>query len=146
MSKEQMLWQGKPSLFAYLPGLGIGILFATAGYRYLGATFSLAGSAVVCLLIIGIREQYSYIVTNQRIIVRKGLVGKRTGEVEIRDIKVINVNQSVWQAVLGVGTVDFTTASGPLKDILLLNIDNPEVLKEQIRQCRHVEEGEDLDD
>jgi uncharacterized membrane protein YdbT with pleckstrin-like domain len=63
-------------------------------------------------------------------------LSKRTCELDITDIRSTNVSQSFTQRILGVGNLEFATASGPMKEAVILKIKDPEFLKERIRSLK----------
>jgi uncharacterized membrane protein YdbT with pleckstrin-like domain len=50
------------------------------------------------------------ILTKQKIIKREGLLSKYTAEVYYRDIKNIQLKQSFWQRIFGVGTIGIASS------------------------------------
>lgn len=78
-------------------------------------------------------------VTNTRIITRFGIFKTKTYEIEIKDIRSINVSQNLLQKIFGVGDLEFASSSGPMKEAALLGNKEPDTLKEQIRAL-HVNE------
>ncbi|MBP1728006.1 MAG: hypothetical protein H6Q56_379, partial [Deltaproteobacteria bacterium] len=82
------------------------------------------------------RHSNHFTVTNQRIICRSGILSKRSVEIDIRDIRTINVTQSMGQRLLRIGDLELSTASGPVKEAVLINIKNPDLLKEKIRSYK----------
>lgn len=66
----------------------------------------------------------------------KGILGRHTAEIENEHIVTMNINQSFAQRLLKIGDIEFTAASGPVKEVFLKNVKNPEALKELIRHYR----------
>lgn len=143
MLDEKVVWDGRPEWRAYGVPLGVALLLALMSVPFL---FVEPGSTVITLipglLIVALvalsRFSADYKVTNKRIICKNGILSTKTSEIDICDIRSINVTQGLVQKIFRVGDVEFTTASGPLKEAVLKNIDNPDHVKERIRGCKNI--------
>ncbi len=148
MEDERIIWVGKPEWKGYaIPLIIFGLLTVPAPIAFIMSLFdkSLPAAAALPNLLIGgvplvivilYRMQYDYKVTDKRIIAKKGLIGRKIGELEINDIRSINVKQGILQRVLRLGDLEFTSAAGPIKDVSLLGIKNPEYIKDRIREFK----------
>lgn len=142
MQTEKTLWNGRPEWRAYGVPLGIAGFFALASIPFIfvepGAIIvMLVPSLAIVALVTLSRFSSDYKVTDQRIICKNGILSTKTSEIDIRDIRSINVTQGFLQKIFRVGDVEFTTASGPFKEAILKNIDNPDQIKERIRGCKN---------
>jgi uncharacterized membrane protein YdbT with pleckstrin-like domain len=72
------------------------------------------GGVVVAGLIFGYvvlsRMQSRYIVTDERVKMKKGLLSKTAREYRIPDLQSITTSQSIFERLLGHGSVEFRTA------------------------------------
>jgi uncharacterized membrane protein YdbT with pleckstrin-like domain len=125
--QEQSIYDGRPEWKAYSLITGLAAVLALTLY---GIPVSIIMVIYVAIDI----YQYRYRVSNQRITVSKGIFSKKTYEIDINDIRSINVSQSFMQRLLKIGDLEFTTAAGPLKEAMMMNIKEPESLKEEIRR------------
>lgn len=125
--QEQPIYDGRPEWRAYSLITGLAAVLALTLY---GIPISVIMVMYVAIDI----YQYRYRVSNQRITVSKGIFSKKTYEIDINDIRSINVSQSFMQRLLKIGDLEFTTAAGPLKEAMMMNIKEPEALKEEIRR------------
>jgi uncharacterized membrane protein YdbT with pleckstrin-like domain len=141
MEPEIKVWEGNPEWTAYLLGFVVdGLLLLgslTMAFLYPAWGIYLLIIPVIMFGAIYIaRHTNHFTVTNQRIICRSGILSKRSVEIDIRDIRTINVTQSMGQRLLRIGDLEFSTASGPVKEAILINIKNPDLLKEKIRSYK----------
>lgn len=72
----------------------------------------------------------TYKVTNQRIIVRSGLIGKKVEEIELLGVKDISVEQSLGDRLLGVGSIT----------ILSLDKTNPVLVLDDVKDVQEVKD------
>ncbi len=68
-------------------------------------------------------------VTDKRTILRTGLFSKHTSEVFHKDVRNIQVDQSLGQRVFGVGTISISTAAQSDFEIVVSGIPNPDGLR-----------------
>jgi uncharacterized membrane protein YdbT with pleckstrin-like domain len=132
---EKTVWEGKPDWRQFALPLIIAAVLVTPvlaqGHGGALLLFAIVGGIVALK-----RAQCNFKVTDQRIISQYGLISRRTGELDVRDIRVINVGQSIIQRLFGIGTLEFTTSSGPAKEVMIIGIREPFVLKERIRALK----------
>lgn len=129
---ERTIWEGKPDRRQFLFALFIAALFVIPVLSE-GHGGALLLFAIVDGIVTLKRAQCNFKVTDQRIISQYGFISRRTGELDIKDIRVINVSQRIIQRLLGIGTLEFTTSSGPAKEVIIIGIRDPFDLKERIR-------------
>ncbi|WP_129126960.1 PH domain-containing protein [Geomonas oryzae] len=124
------IFEGYPAWTNYSVGLGLAAIFALGSFSSPTLLF-FAGCmvAVIAWKRFGIHGR----VTSTRIITKFGIFNTRTYEIEIKDIRSINVSQNLLQKIFDLGTLEFATSSGPMKEAALVGIKKPDALKEQIR-------------
>jgi uncharacterized membrane protein YdbT with pleckstrin-like domain len=72
--------------------------------------------------------------TSRRLIVKIGLIRRSTEEISCNRIEEVNLNQSIFQRILGCGDIKVTgVGSG---EIILKNIDNPLEVQRKINELR----------
>jgi len=60
-----------------------------------------------------IRQKTSeFVITNKRIIMKTGLISRKTFEMNLQKIESVNVDQSFWGRLLGFGTVSIVGTGG----------------------------------
>jgi len=93
---------------------------------------------VLLLLAVGLaalwfrRYVTRYSVTTRRVAERHGMIARREIEIEIRDIRMLSVEQSVLQRILGLGTLKIGTAAEAGIEIAFRGVGDPAGLKEKI--------------
>lgn len=141
--EERVIWSGRPEwkdsmLALILSGLWMLMsLFGLFGGAPTGAMtilflfgFLIFGSVAIK------RLSYKYTVTNLRIIADKGIISHYTGELDIKDIRAINVGQGMIQRLVGTGNISFTSASGIFKEVDITGVNEPFKIKELIRKYK----------
>ncbi len=71
-----------------------------------------------------------------RLIERRGLLASHRREMELSDVRSIEVDRSVMQRMLGLGTVTIASAASTDFMIRLYDIPDPERVAEILRQAR----------
>lgn len=145
---EEILLQLNPSWRSYLYPL-VGPLFLIV-LLHIGAVFLnffnflffvfFAGLVVVYpLMIISVAIKKvctSYIVTNKRICSKEGLFAKRKVEVDIKDIRSIETNQSILGRIFGFGNVLISTAGTGGVEVAIIGISKPNSFTAFIKKCK----------
>jgi uncharacterized membrane protein YdbT with pleckstrin-like domain len=148
METERIIWEGKPSWKNYVISLAASGLILLPSILALPVELLLGekdttlfvSNIVIGGFVLGLialhRFQYDFKVTSQRIIVTKGLIARKMGELDIKDIRSINISQGILQRLLGLGNLEFTSAAGPVKEVKIVGIKNHHWLKEEIRKYK----------
>src|SRR5262245_65473451 len=71
------------------------------------------------------RTATDYMITNQRLYIRRGILSKRVQQTRIDRVQNVNTNQSFMERILRVGTVDFDTAGTDDSDFTFHGLSNP---------------------
>lgn len=130
---EEIVFEGHPSwralLSFYLGGVAgaviVGVVVALAAGVAVGV---LVGAALVGLvLVFGLFKRMSttYMVSTQRLYIRRGLLSKRMQQTRIDRVQNVNTDQSLRERMLRVGTVDFDTAGSDDSEFRFVGIANP---------------------
>ena len=69
-------------------------------------------------------------VTNKRVILKTGIVSRKTEEMKLSSIETIEIRQTIWGRMFGFGTVKVTGRG--LSDVVFKNIDDPMRVKRTI--------------
>ncbi len=77
----------------------------------------------------------SYTVTNERIMIRQGLVGRNVEIFELIRMQDIDWSQTVGERMLGIGDVQIHGADASGSKIILRNIKDPEMVYEKLRKA-----------
>jgi uncharacterized membrane protein YdbT with pleckstrin-like domain len=130
---EHVVFEGHPSwrglLSFYLGGLfGAVAIAVIVGLLTSFVAGLLVGVALVAgVLLFGFVKRMSttYLVSTQRLYIRRGLVSKREQQTRIDRVQNVNTAQSLRDRMLRVGTVDFDTAGSDDSEFRFVGIANP---------------------
>ena len=89
---------------------------------------------MVAIGIIMMRARYQFFITNQRVLMRVGLITRNTNEMSIRHIRGMNVRQNLVERLLGFGRVEIISAADGGAEVIFTGISNPQGTKEIIRR------------
>ena len=131
---EDVVFEGHPSwravLAFYLSGiigsLLIAVIVALAASVGLGVVVGVVLIALVILVGFIRRMATTYMVSNQRLYIRRGILAKRVQQTRIDRVQNVNTDQSLMQRLLRVGTVDFDTAGTDDSDFVFVGISSPD--------------------
>jgi len=140
---EDIIYQGRTSLANYAVLLGLAIILILINTMLFFVTET-RGIAIVGLLfgIIIIGFSYlnvfatNYMVTTERVIKKKVLFSQYVSEVEIPDIRNIQVYQGIIQRMSNIGNVGISTAGQSGVEIIFAGIKNPQSIANLIRKQR----------
>jgi len=137
---EHILFSGHPSwrsaLSFHFKGLAIaavvGVVVAVASSTGTGIAVGVALLALA--IVIGVVKRFAtqYVVTNERLHIRRGILSKRTQETRLARVQNVNTDQSVLERLMRIGTVDFDTAGTDDSDFTFYGIANPAVVVQQV--------------
>jgi uncharacterized membrane protein YdbT with pleckstrin-like domain len=142
--REYALAQFRPSLWYYANVFLIGGIFIAAGGRALYAKpdiwqlgFGLVAAGVIFFIVGIIRARsVTWSLSSDRLMERRGIVASRRREMELADIRSVEVSQRVVQRMLGLGDVTIASAASADYAIRLHDIGNPDDAAETIRRAR----------
>jgi uncharacterized membrane protein YdbT with pleckstrin-like domain len=132
---ETVLFEERPSWRSILGFYIVGILVSAA----IGAVVALIDKTgtgiVVCVVLVGLvvligylrRLSTRYVISDERLWIKHGLLARRTQETRLARVQNVNTEQSVLERMLRVGTVDFDTAGtdAPEADFSFRGVDDP---------------------
>jgi uncharacterized membrane protein YdbT with pleckstrin-like domain len=130
---EEVVFEGHPSwralLSFYIGGVAgavaVAVVVALLASVFVGV---LAGAALVAAVLgFGLFKRMSttYLVSTQRLYIRRGLLSKRVQQTRIDRVQNVNTDQSLRERILQVGTVDFDTAGSDDSEFKFVGIASP---------------------
>jgi uncharacterized membrane protein YdbT with pleckstrin-like domain len=130
---EEIVFEGHPSWRATLGFYIVGFVAAVVVGVVVGvAVGTSAGVAVVVaalllVLVVGFAKRVAthYVVTSQRLRIRRGILSKHVQQTQIDRVQNVNTNQRLLERVLRIGTVDFDTAGTDDSDFTFRGIAEP---------------------
>ena len=130
---EQVVFEGHPSwralLSFYLGGIAAAVVLAVVVALIASVAVGIIVGAVLVAAVIGLglfkRTATTYLVTTQRLYIRRGMLSKRVQQTRIDRVQNVNTAQSLRERLLGVGTVDFDTAGSDDSEFRFVGIADP---------------------
>ena len=147
-SGERLYYSAHPSWWSYFKLLLLAFLLALAAFMLvffdeIGAVLSAVFALVTLFCTYVIRSCRDYTVTEERIEVQWGLLGKNSNEVRICDIRSLDVREKGLKGLIGVGTLDVSTAANAGIEVSFQDIRKPHELKEMIRGLQRGQKNQD---
>jgi membrane protein YdbS with pleckstrin-like domain len=142
---ERMIWEEHPSYKTAVPVLTQALLVYLVVAAILAAVgtkggLQLAALAVAALVIAGVAVYYlvrrlstRYRLTTQRLFIERGLINKRTDEVELEHYKDVFVSQDFLDRMMGCGDIEIITGDISSPTVKIIDVDDPVAKKEFIR-------------
>jgi uncharacterized membrane protein YdbT with pleckstrin-like domain len=75
------------------------------------------------------RYSWAYTIGNETIESREGVIARKVKSIRVQDLRNINVNQSLWQRLMGVGDVEFSSAGGSGIEVTFRGVNDPLQIK-----------------
>lgn len=145
---EQIIFRGRPSwrstLQFYLGGLvlaaGAGVIAGLVDSTGLGIAIGIG--VFVLVLLVGYLRRLSthYVVSTERLHIRRGLIARHTQETRLERVQNVNTEQSVFQRMLQIGTVDFDTAGTTDSDFSFVGVAQPERVVQAVDRAQRAHE------
>jgi uncharacterized membrane protein YdbT with pleckstrin-like domain len=141
---EEIVFDGHPSwrgvLSFYLKGLGIaivlGLIVVLAASVAVGVLAFLVIMAIVVAIGFFVRMATSYVITTERLHIRRGILSKHVQQTSIDRVQNVNTNQSLFDRILRVGKVDFDTAGTDDSDFTFHGVAAPESVVAAVDRAR----------
>jgi uncharacterized membrane protein YdbT with pleckstrin-like domain len=131
---ERIVFEGHPSwravLSFYIGGVAGALVIAAILWFAVGAAVSVLVFAVLVVLVVvaGLikRTATDYMVTNQRLYIRRGILSKKIQQTRIDRVQNVNTAQRFRDRLLRVGTVDFDTAGSDDSEFRFVGVSDPD--------------------
>jgi uncharacterized membrane protein YdbT with pleckstrin-like domain len=120
--------------FAMCAG-GLFLLGESPGHRLLGSLLVL-GSIILVGLAVFARRGMTWRLTSDRLIERRNVFASSHQEMELIDVRSIEVSRSLLQRLLGLGTVAVASAASAEFLIIMSDIRDPQHVADTVRQAR----------
>ena len=125
LSTEKSVKVYHPSAMNYLWSIILGIILLPV----------VIGLFILLYILIEVKCT-SYELTSHRIIIRKGWIAKEQNEIWIKDMRAVNLVQSIWQRIIRVGDIAIGTAASAGTEINIIGIANPAAVVSEINNLR----------
>ena len=140
-SGEEILRHEHPSWLGYTKALFLCLLLVIASGLLFVIQVEYAIIALLCasstFIAIGIsRYTHDYIVTRERVELTWGLIGRNSKEARICDIRSIDVYETGIKGLLGLGTIDFSTAANAGIEVQFKDLRKAHEVKNLVRKLQ----------
>lgn len=140
-SGEIILHHAHPSWLGYTKALFLCLLLTIAAGLLFVIQLEYAIIALLCafstLIAVGIsRFTHDYIVTYERVELIWGILGRSSKEARICDIRSIDVYESGIKGILGLGTIDFSTAANAGIEVQFKDLRSAHIVKDLVRKLQ----------
>ena len=146
---EQVVFEGHPSwrglLSFYLGGVAGAVVIAVVVGLLTSFFVGLVAGVVLVAAVLAFglfkRMSTTYLVSNQRLYIRRGLLAKRVQQTRIDRVQNVNTDQRFIDRVLRVGTVDFDTAGTDDSDFTFRGIADPAAVVAAVDRAQRAAAG-----
>jgi uncharacterized membrane protein YdbT with pleckstrin-like domain len=143
---EEIVFEGHPSwrgvlsfyIYGIVASVVLGIVVGLIAGSVLGSIVAVAGIVAVVLGGLIKRVATHYVVTTQRLRIRRGILAKKIQQTRIDRVQNVNTDQRSIERVLRVGTVDFDTAGTDDSDFTFRGIANPDEVVAAVDRAQRV--------
>ncbi len=149
-SGERVIYQGHPSWRAilgfYLKGTLVGAAAGVlAGLLNQGAGLGVLVFVVVVAITILVgfikRVATIYTITDRRLNIKVGIIARKVQETRLQRVQNVNFNQGVYERLMQIGDVEFTTAGTDESNFVFAGVAQPEQVVQQVEQATPVLSG-----
>jgi uncharacterized membrane protein YdbT with pleckstrin-like domain len=130
---EQVVFEGHPSwralLSFYIGGVAAAVAIAVVVGLLTSVAIGLLTAAALVAAVLGFgllkRTATTYLVSTQRLYIRRGMLNRHVQQTRIDRVQNVNTEQSLRERLLRVGTVDFDTAGTDDSEFRFVGIAEP---------------------
>jgi uncharacterized membrane protein YdbT with pleckstrin-like domain len=146
---EEILFDGHPSwrstLGFYVTGFVLAVVAGVIAGVAVGTAVGIAVvvAALAAVLLAGLLRRIGthYLVTTQRLRIRRGILARRVQQTQLERVQNVNTDQSFFDRVLQIGTVDFDTAGTDDSDFTFRGIADPEQVVAAVDRAQRLAAG-----
>ena len=149
-SGERVIYEGHPSWRAILGFYLKGALVGAAAGVLAGLIRSSTSLAVVKFIVIvavtvlvGFIKRVAtiYTITDRRLNIKVGIVSRKVQETRLQRVQNVNYNQGVYERLMQIGDVEFTTAGTDESNFVFAGVSQPEQVVQQVEHATPVLSG-----
>jgi uncharacterized membrane protein YdbT with pleckstrin-like domain len=147
---EKVIYQGHPSWRAIVGFYIKGALVGAAAGVLAGLIDSSTGLAIVTFLVIlavtilvGFIKRVAtvYTITDHRLNIKVGIVARKVQETRLQRVQNVNYDQGVYERIMQIGDVEFTTAGTDESNFVFAGVAQPEQVVQQVEKATPVLSG-----
>jgi uncharacterized membrane protein YdbT with pleckstrin-like domain len=142
-SGERVIYQGHPSWRAIIGFYLKGILVGAAAAVLAGLLDGVGLAIVVFAVVVGItilaglikRIATVYTITDRRLNIKVGIIARKVQETRLQRVQNVNFSQGVYERIMQVGDVEFTTAGTDESNFVFAGVAQPEQVVQQVEHA-----------
>jgi uncharacterized membrane protein YdbT with pleckstrin-like domain len=147
---EKVIYEGHPSWRAilgfYLKGALVG---AAAGVLAALLNDGAGLGVVVFVIVLAVtilvgfirRVATIYTITDRRLNIKIGIIARKVQETRLQRVQNVNFNQGVYERLMQIGDVEFTTAGADESNFVFAGVGQPEEVVKQVEKATPVLSG-----
>ncbi len=93
---------------------------------------------VVAIVILYRRYSWRFTITNETIESSYGIISRNVKSIRVKDLRNVNLKQSILQRIFGVGDLEFSSSGGVGIEVSFYGITKPMEIKNQIQKLQGV--------
>jgi uncharacterized membrane protein YdbT with pleckstrin-like domain len=142
-SGERVIYQGHPSWRAivgfYLKGLLVGVAAGVLASLLDGVGLGILTIAVVVgvTVLFGFVKRVAtvYTITDRRLNIKVGIIARKVQETRLQRVQNVNFSQGVYERIMQIGDVEFTTAGTDESNFVFAGVAQPEQVVQQVEHA-----------
>jgi uncharacterized membrane protein YdbT with pleckstrin-like domain len=148
-SGERVIYRGHPSWRAilgfyikgFLVGAAAAVLAALIDSVGLGVVVFVVIAAIVILAGFIKRVATVYTITDRRLNIKVGIIARKVQETRLQRVQNVNYSQGVYERIMQIGDVEFTTAGTDESNFVFAGVAQPEEVVQQVEQATPILAG-----
>ena len=148
-SGEKVIYQGHPSwrailgfyLKGALVGAAAGVIAALIKSVELGVVTFVIVLAVTIVVGFIKRVATVYTITDRRLNIKVGIIARKVQETRLQRVQNVNYDQGVYERVMQIGDVEFTTAGTDESNFVFAGVAQPEEVIQNVERATPILSG-----
>jgi uncharacterized membrane protein YdbT with pleckstrin-like domain len=149
-SGERVIYRGHPSWRAIVGFYIKGALVGAAAGVLAGLIDSSTGLAILVFVVVlavtilvGFIKRVAtvYTITDRRLNIKVGIVARKVQETRLQRVQNVNYNQGVYERIMQIGDVEFTTAGTDESNFVFAGVAQPEQVVQNVEQATPILSG-----
>jgi uncharacterized membrane protein YdbT with pleckstrin-like domain len=145
-SGEKVIYEGHPSwrailgfyLLGFAIAVGVGFVVKLADSTTSGVVAAAAIAGITMLVGLIKRIATVYTITDRRLNIKRGIIARKVQETRIQRVQNVNFSQGVYERIMQIGNVEFTTAGTEESNFVFAGVGQPEQVVEKVDRATHV--------
>jgi uncharacterized membrane protein YdbT with pleckstrin-like domain len=146
---ERVIFEGHPSWRAilgfYLKGVVVAVILGVIAKLISGDGTAFLVILVVLALTVLIgfvkRVATTYTITDRRLNIKIGIIARKVQETRLQRVQNVNFNQGVYERVMQIGDVEFTTAGTDESNFVFAGVGQPEEVVQSVEKATPILSG-----